>query len=420
MSKFASNFWGSDFCSTAGFDTLVKRLKEGKRTCTDFEEYLEKRAKIEKDYGDKLMNLARTAAGKDEIGTLRRSWEQLKSETESTGRLHINLSGKIIEELHHQLKEFREQQRDIRRKSEDTVKRAAAHKKNCFNKNNNLRSTYENKCREADKAEETNNRLTSNPQTKPKELTQAARKMEVTKQSASNADLTYQESVRNLEEARHLWEREMEVLCKQFQELEEQRIAFLRHQMWTFCNLCSQTTVDIDESCEKVRKSLEECDVDADIDLFVREKATGSDRPLTIPYVNYYHPTSSDNIVGGGTGLRSVIPPAHHKELPPLPPEPGQNDAAVAGIQDSVYSSISETTDPTRMVEEGYYAAPKSMEKVIALYDYESQGDQELDLEEGDIITVIAKEDDVWWCGQSKGKMGMFPSNYVEAYDEGM
>lgn len=48
--------------------------------------------------------------------TLRRSWEQLKSETESAGRLHINLSGKIIEDLHHQLKEFREQQRDIRRK----------------------------------------------------------------------------------------------------------------------------------------------------------------------------------------------------------------------------------------------------------------------------------------------------------------
>lgn len=58
--------------------------------------------------------------------------------------------------------------------------------------------------------------------------------------------------------------------------------------------------------------------------------------------------------------------------------------------------------------------------QVIALYDYDAQGDQELYLEEGDIITVIAKEDDVWWCGQCKGKMGMFPSNYVEAYDEGM
>ena len=58
--------------------------------------------------------------------------------------------------------------------------------------------------------------------------------------------------------------------------------------------------------------------------------------------------------------------------------------------------------------------------QVIALYDYESQGDQELDLEEGDIITIIGKEDDLWWCGQikSKGKMGMFPSTYVEAYDQ--
>ena len=35
----------------------------------------------------------------------------------------------------------------------------------------------------------------------------------------------------------------------------------------------------------------------------------------------------------------------------------------------------------------------------------------------GDIVTVIAKEDDVWWCGQSKGKTGMFPSAYVEPYD---
>ena len=56
------------------------------------------------------------------------------------------------------------------------------------------------------------------------------------------------------------------------------------------------------QSCEKVRKSLEECDVDADIDLFVKEKATGTERPLTVPYVNYYHPTSGESLVGGGTG----------------------------------------------------------------------------------------------------------------------
>ena len=51
-----------------------------------------------------------------------------------------------------------------------------------------------------------------------------------------------------------------------------------------------------------MRKSLEDCDVDADIDLFVKEKATGAERPLTVPYINYYHPTSGENLVGGGTG----------------------------------------------------------------------------------------------------------------------
>lgn len=56
--------------------------------------------------------------------------------------------------------------------------------------------------------------------------------------------------------------------------------------------------------------------------------------------------------------------------------------------------------------------------QVIVLYDYEAQGDQELDLQEGDIVTVVAKEDDVWWCGQCKNKQGMFPCTYVEAYAE--
>lgn len=39
----------------------------------------------------------------------------------------------------------------------------------------------------------------------------------------------------------------MELMCHKFQELEEQRLAFLRHQMWTYTNFSSQTLVDDDE-----------------------------------------------------------------------------------------------------------------------------------------------------------------------------
>ena len=85
----------------------------------------------------------------------------------------------------------------------------------------------------------------------------AHKKAEVAKTACNNADVQYQEAVKTLEEARMLWEREMELMCHKFQELEEQRLAFLRHQMWTYTNFCSQTLVDDDEVREKGREERE-------------------------------------------------------------------------------------------------------------------------------------------------------------------
>ncbi len=65
--------------------------------------------------------------------------------------------------------------------------------------------------------------------------------------------------------------------------------------------------------------------MDADIDLFVREKATGSERPPEIPYENYYHPTHTGPLSGSGVrvgGAISLSEHHHHKELPPIPSEP--------------------------------------------------------------------------------------------------
>ena len=52
------------------------------------------------------------------------------------------------------------------------------------------------------------------------------------------------------------------------------------------------------------------------------------------------------------------------------------------------------------------------------MYSYDAQGTQELNIEEGSIVDVVAKEDDVWWCGQLDGKTGMFPAAYVEPYND--
>jgi len=48
------------------------------------------------------------------------------------------------------------------------------------------------------------------------------------------------------------------------------------------------------------------------------------------------------------------------------------------------------------------------------LWDYEAMNDDEISLQQFDMITIIRTESDGWWYGESNGRQGWFPSNYVK------
>ncbi|KAJ3103463.1 hypothetical protein HDU96_009243 [Phlyctochytrium bullatum] len=51
----------------------------------------------------------------------------------------------------------------------------------------------------------------------------------------------------------------------------------------------------------------------------------------------------------------------------------------------------------------------------IALYAYQAQEENEIDFDENEVITGIEKLDEGWWQGvNAKGRMGLFPANYVQ------
>lgn len=69
----------------------------------------------------------------------------------------------------------------------------------------------------------------------------------------------------------------------------------------------------------------------------------------------------------------------------------------------------------------GIDAAPKLPPKPIreqarVLFPYTAANDDELTLKEGDIITIISKdnEDVGWWKGELNGRVALFPDNFVE------
>lgn len=54
-------------------------------------------------------------------------------------------------------------------------------------------------------------------------------------------------------------------------------------------------------------------------------------------------------------------------------------------------------------------------EQCKVLYAYTPLNDDELRLTEGDIINIVTKElpDKGWWKGELRGKIGVFPDNFV-------
>lgn len=57
-------------------------------------------------------------------------------------------------------------------------------------------------------------------------------------------------------------------------------------------------------------------------------------------------------------------------------------------------------------------------EQVRVIFSYQAQNDDELTIKEGDLITVISKdnEDVGWWKGELNGRIALFPDNFIEPY----
>ncbi|XP_065149725.1 abl interactor 2b isoform X15 [Paramisgurnus dabryanus] len=108
-------------------------------------------------------------------------------------------------------------------------------------------------------------------------------------------------------------------------------------------------------------------------------------------------------------------PPAEEVEFevaapPPPPPEDYEDEDG----DDEEESAVVEYSDP--YAEEDPPWAPRIyLEKVVAIYDYTRDKEDELSFQEGAIIYVIKKNDDGWYEGVMCGTTGLFPGNYVES-----
>eukprot|EP00049_Salpingoeca_infusionum_P012258 m.223067 g.223067 ORF g.223067 m.223067 type:complete len:356 (-) comp15136_c0_seq2:964-2031(-) len=347
---FKDSFWTEDFNSTQGFDVLHMHMKESKAFSEDLYLFFKQRVQIEERYARDLIKLGEKPLGKTETcTTTRAAWDIIRAETMEIGNIHLQHAKKFSTELELPVKAFKDEQREFRKKIEDTLKKSQKLKTSRYQANDKAKRYYETKFRESEKADED----ASKPDVLPKDLEKLKQKALRAQQTAEQADKAYHATVQQLEQARKLWEKEMEQCAQYFQEMEEERIDMTRRKLWLYANIASECTVIADQRLENMRVQLERVDITADIQEFIRHNQTGSSRPKEIKY-QHFHASSA-------------------------PTQP-----------------VNTTEDMVRVE-----------------FDYNAQGDMELSIKKGQVLRVLEKVNDTWWRCEVDGRSGVVPSTFV-------
>ncbi|NWR20450.1 PPIP1 protein, partial [Emberiza fucata] len=410
-----------EFTFHTGYEVLVQRLLEGKKMCKDVEDLLKQRAQAEERYGKELVQIARKAGGQTEINTLKEAFEMLKQQIESVGNSHIQLAVMLKEELKG-IEEFRERQKEQRKKYESAMERMQKSKLSHYKKTMESKRSYEQKCREADEAEQSFERTSAAGN--PKQTEKSQNKAKQCRDAANEAENVYKQNIEQLDKVRTEWEQEHIKTCEVFQLQECDRITILRNSLWVHCNQLSLQCVKDDEMYEEVRVSLENCIVESDIDYFIKTKMTGTQPPDAIGYESYYSrehssspsPSPACGMIKRFSGLLHGSSKNNTETATPsAPPLVTELFVSVLGISSFPPPRLAERT-------EGVYASIFVNEKAEitssqdyrVLYDYTAQNVDELDISEGDTVVVIAENDDGWWTAERNGQRGFVPGSYLE------
>lgn len=309
-SLFKGNFWSLDILSTTGYDTIIHHLNNGRKNCKEFEDFLKERASIEEKYGKDLLSLSRKKpCGQSEINTLKRALEIFKQQVDNVAQCHIQLAQTLREEAR-KMEEFREKQK-LQRKKTELVMDAAHKQRNLqFKKTMDAKKTYEQKCRDKDEAEQAVHRSANLVNTKQQEKLFV--KLATSKTAVEDSDKAYMQHVNTLDKIREEWQSEHVKACEVFEAQECERINFLRNALWLHLNQLSQQCVTSDDMYEQVRKSLEMCSIEKDIEFFVNQRKTGQIPPAPILYENFYSPNRNaaapGKAIGANLARRGPLP----------------------------------------------------------------------------------------------------------------
>ncbi|KAF7290037.1 hypothetical protein HMN09_01308700 [Mycena chlorophos] len=280
---FCNSFWG---IADGGVEVLFARMRGAARTMDELRAFWKERASIEEEYSRRLGKLAKQVLGRDEIGDLRASFEAIRTETENQSKYHGTLANEIRTSLEGQTSAFYAKQQHHRKTYQSGIEKEFKAKQLQEGHVAKAREKYETDCMRI------NSYTAQLGLVQGRDAERIHLKLEQTKKTVLQNERDFANFARALAETVAKWEADWRVFCDSCQDLEDDRINFMKDNMWVYANAVSTVCVSDDEACEHMRLALEQMEPERDQESFVRTYGTGNHIPDPPPFVDYKDPNS--------------------------------------------------------------------------------------------------------------------------------
>ncbi|KNZ64021.1 uncharacterized protein VP01_1075g9 [Puccinia sorghi] len=277
--EFCNSFWGEE-----GYETLIEKTKMSSKMLEELKNWYKERAMIEAEYAKKLQKLSKANLFqllRCEGDGLQLGLDSLRQVTAKSAHCHAELSGTFKASLEAKTTEFINKRDGVRKNPQASIEKL--HKRIA-----ELRVLQE----KARKKFETDAIAVSGYSAQMylvqgRELDKISAKLDKAQGSIGVTEKDYRVLTQNLEDTTQTWNLQWKSFCDLIQDLEEDRIDFVRSSLWDFANALSTICMLEDEHSENLRQAIERCNTAQDVVKFIQQAGTGQELYAAPGFIDY-------------------------------------------------------------------------------------------------------------------------------------
>ncbi|KAN0025287.1 hypothetical protein ACTFIU_003547 [Dictyostelium citrinum] len=441
--QFSEDLWDK-------FESVVKKVDNGKIFTQQLSKFLSKQQQIESAYAKSLVKLCKdkSFAPEVEMGTLRDSFQCYREQLELIGALHEEFSNRLEKLVTLGIDGYLEESRKQRKALIANGEKCTKDLKTAESNESKAKQNYEKLKR---KQEEANEDLSKQP---PGAKEQKARKtLESATKAADKADNEYRESVKCLQQNQQkFYHEEMPRILDDLQRFEVERIDKSKDWLMEVITQNELVPPAVIIHNENIKKGIDAIDRERDLQNYILVTMSGAQKPPEAQYEPYQsgggfaivNSSSNSNLnisrksgelsgsggsIPNGASISSPqqqyqnidhqTPPqpniiqqhqqSNNNVMTTPPPQPIQLNTTGSAPQPPI--SLSKNDNSINNNSSG-----GSGEIVRALYDYNATEENEISFKANALIKVVLRDESGWWQGMVIGesdRIGVFPSNFI-------